>query len=394
MALDLTRNSKNGTVPCLPCCNYGYQSCACPTNERLNVIGGKNANGDNLNKSSPSNLVPFFIKDLFAGESSVANRFDRTDAVNQDGMLASSVSCYGALWTFLFPSTPKTLQAFVRFLDDIFEGKLIIDGVDSGWVSLEKTFANEFITTLQGEISGYQIISHSICVCRGDVTSPAYAYPPYMKETEKGVKPLFVTFEGLPAICGTNFELNKNYEQTPYPLRTQEDLKLYHSYFPVTGSGSARIGAEYENGPSWQLYFKLVFQSGVTTPLCSGKFLDISFSWVTDQYIIPINYVLPNIEVFGNKEAATGVALTITPNGNPAGTSNWEDKYLFTILPSLFLIAFPDFSFPIKLDLEPFYYEYTAYGYDRTQDDYNLLIKRNHSVYDGEVISPKVIITE
>lgn len=384
--LDLSRSSGTGIVPCLPCCNFGYQSCLCATNERLNIIGGKNQLGQDLDKKNPSNLVTFFVKDLFAGESSVANRYDRTDAINQDGMMAVSVYCENKLWTFSFASTPRTLTAFVRFYEDKFEGKLIIDGVDSGWVLLIKSFGNEYLTTLEGEISGYQIISHSACVCRGDGGNQSYFYTPYMKETEIGIKPLFVVFNNVPTVCGSSFTINNPYTNYPYPIRTAEDLADYHANFPVTGAGSVRYNSD------WHLNYKLVFQSGISTVFCNGKFLYMSFSWITDQYIVPLDYT--DYLHYGNKEAATFTALTTTPSGKPAGTSNWVEGLLLEPKPSVYIETIPDFSFPIKLDLEPFFYDFTGYGYDRTQDDYALFIKRNHSVYDGEIFSPRVTITE
>lgn len=398
--LDLSRSSGTGIVPCLPCCSTVYQSCSCPTNDRLNEIGGKNFRGENLDKKNPQNLVTFFIKNLFVGESPVANKSNRLDGINQDGMAATAVSCINNVWTFSFASTPRTLQAYVRFAEKKFEGKLVIDGVDSGWVLLTKNFGNEYLTTLTGEISGYQIISHSCCVCRGDVT-PSDFYPPYMKETQIRVKPFFVVFSGVPSVCGSDFEINKPVVDFPSILRNEQDLASYHQNYPVTGTKSVRAG------PNWDISFKFVFGSKNQTVYCNGLFLYMPFSWFCDRYIQPLDYT--DQSKYGNKEAATFTATTVTdPGGNPPGTTHWLNGgtwfFLAGIpanssnfpghLPDVFLLPFPDFSYPIKLDLEPFYYEYTAYGFDRSQDDYNLGLKINHTEYDGKIISPRVTITE
>jgi hypothetical protein len=398
MTLELLRNSRSEVVPCLPCCNTGYQNCACATNENLNTLGGKNANGQDLDKKNPGNLVTFFISDLFVGESWVANKNERTDGIYQDGMSASGVTCLDKVWSFTFPTTPQTLQAYVRFLSGIFEGRLVIDGVDSGWVELDKTFGSEYLTTLEGEISGYKIITHSFCICRGDSTSPGNSYPPNMKETQIGIKPFYVNIADLPAVCGSSFEINKASLVEPYPLRNAADLAIHHENYPITGSATVQAG------PDWYLNYVFTFGSQSLTVVCSGLILSIPFSWGVDAYTQAVGDYTDQSN-WGNKEAATFVAKTPTAyGGNPPGTTHWmngSNWHLYQGIPNgngrtpdVYLLPYPDFSYPIKIDFEPFYYEYTAYGFNRTKDDFNLGTKYNHTLYDGEIFSPKVIITE
>ena len=401
MTLDLTRNAKTAIVPCLPCCNTGYQNCACGVNEKLNTLGGKNANGETLDKSHPANFVTLFIKDLFVGESSVANKGERTDAIYQDGMAPTGVTCDDKVWTFSFPATPRTLQAQTRFYADKYEGRLVIDGVDSGWVELSKTYGTEYLTTLQGTISGFDIISHSMCVCRGDINSPGNVYPPDMKETSIGIKPYYVTFSGLPAHCGSSFRINKANLAEPYPLANGADLAIHHENYPISGALSVSAG------PDWHLDCIMTFSSQANYTACAGVTYSIAFGWTVDSYTRNGDYT--NQANYGNKAAATFTATTTTAyGGNPPGTTHWMNGGVWFLylgipalssnfpghLPDVSLLAIPDFSFPMKIDFEPFYYEYTAYGFDRSKTDYNLGIHYNHTSWDGEIFSPKVIITE
>jgi hypothetical protein len=402
MTLDLTRNARTAIVPCLPCCNTGYQNCACGVNEKLNTLGGKNASGQDLDKSHPANFVTLFIKDLFVGESSVANKGERTDSIFQDGMNAYSVTCSDKVWTFSFPVTPRTLQAQTRFYADRFEGRLVIDGVDSGWVELSKTYGSEYLTTLQGTISGFEIISHSVCQCRGDITSPGNIYPPHMKETDIGTRPYYATFEGLPAACtnisGNTFLFNRASTPVPAPLQNEADLAAFHANYPVAGYGSV------QNGPNWRADFKMVFSTSSIYVYCLGKIISVPFGWQTDAYF---NVGSGSDQaVVGNKSALTFTATTTTLTGQPAGTTHWLNYYPWNsfygipqtgsglIGPEVYLLEYPDFSYPIKIDFEPFYYEYTAYGHNGAVNDYGLSLNVNHSIYPGEIFSPKVIITE
>lgn len=402
MTLDLTRNARTAIVPCLPCCNTGYQNCACGTNEKLNTLGGKNASGQDLDKSQPANFVTLFIKDLFVGESSDANKSDRNDAIFQDGMNAYTVTCSDKVWTFAFSATPRTLEAQTRFYEGKYEGRLVIDGVDSGWVELSKTYGNEYLTTLQGTISGFDIISHSLCVCRGDISSPGNAYPPDMKETSIGTRPFYATIEGLPDACtnigGNVFRINKASVAEPYPLRNEVDLAIHHGNSPLAGSGSV------QNGPNWRADFRFVFTTASQYVYCKFKFLGIAFNWNCDSYILP--YDTTNQLLVGNKAALTFTATATTLTGKPAGTTHWDNYYPWYVYygipqsgngqagPDVYILEIPDFSYPMKIDFEPFYYEYTAYGYNRAVDDFGLNITYNHNSWNAQIFSPKVTITE
>ena len=382
MALGLTQNAGNNVIPCLPCCNFVYTECGCPTNERLNEIGQK----PEIEKSVSQKLVTFFIDDLFADESILHTQIHRNDALMKDGAAAYSVTCSTGensgdfIWTFNFERqyTPlpsgRTLSAQVRFnyASKTFDAKIILDGVDPDWSSAEKTFSNDYMTTLKGESAGLTFISHSICICNAG-SSPSTVYCPFVTNEQTGEKPIFVSFNGLPSCLKSDYEINLKYinpqltnQNFDLPLDNIE-LARWRVNYPVAGycSGIRDSSFSYET--------ILNFKSKSFAPYCLSSQIFFSFTWNPEVYT---GVSMQNLETIGNRQALTYTVIGENDYGFEIGTTiPWQGglNYLGVMgSPGYSINSWLSTAYDLIIDFEPLYINGKIFGLNYLDDYYNV----------------------
>lgn len=378
MTLGLTQNTGSNVIPCLPCCNFVYTECGCPTNNRLNEIGQK----PEIEKSVSQKLVTFFIDDLFANESLLHTQIHRNDALMKDGAAAYSVTCSGGenngdfIWNFGFTRqyTPlpsgRTLSAQVRFnySSKTFDAKIILDGVDPGWSPAVKTFSNDYMTTLKGESGGLTFISHSICTCNAG-SSPSTVYCPFVTNEQTGKKTIYVSFNGLPSCLKSDYEINLEYIDPQlsgpyYPLDNIE-LMRWRVNFPTAGACSGRRDS------NWAYNSVIAFRAKSFLPYCLSSQLFFSFSW--DPEVYTGFSVFNSVENLSNRQALTYTSINENSGFQVGTTAPWE-----TGLNTLSVLGSPAYginswistAYDLIIDFEPIFISGKIMGLNYIDDDW------------------------
>lgn len=382
MALGLTRNAGSNVIPCLPCCNFVYTECGCPTNNRLNEIGQK----PNINKSQPMKLVTFFIDDLFSDVSSFHTLEGRNDALIKNGAAAYSVTCSAGqhngdfIWDFGFSRqytplpTGRTLNAQVRFnyASKTFDAKIILDGVDPGWSSVTKTFSNDYMATLKGESNGLTFISHSMCLCYDPSSSLASRYCPFITDAQSGEKTLYVIFSGLPGCLKSDYEINKKYvdPQIPvgqaFPLNNAE-LARWRINYPNAGNCSGKYN------DNWNYQSIISFKAQEIVPFCDGSQLFFYFYWEPETYTGYIVQYSLSIDNLSNRGALTFTATNANSGYEVGTTVPWDLglNYLsLFVKPQYGISSWLSTAYDMVIDYEPIFISGKIMGNNWIDNDY------------------------
>lgn len=382
MALGLTQNAGSNVIPCLPCCNFVYTECGCPTNNRLNEIGQK----PEIEKSVSQKLVTFFIDDLFANESLLHTQIHRNDALMKDGAAAYSVTCSAGehsgdfIWFFNFERqynplpNGRTLSAQVRFnyVSKTFDAKIILDGVDPDWSPAVKTFSNDYMTTLKGESNGLTFISHSICICNAG-SSPSTVYCPFVTNEQTGEKTIYVSFNGLPACLKSDYEINLKFinpqltnQNFDLPLNNVE-LARWRINYPTAGSCSGISDSSFSYNSV------ICFRAKSFVPYCLSSQIFFQFVWNPENYT-GISYA--NIETIGNREALTFTVIGENYYGFEIGkTIPWQvGQNVLSLLPypGYSINSWLSTAYDLIIDFDPLFITGKIMGNNKIDDYYNV----------------------
>lgn len=307
MALNLTQNSKNGIVSCLPCC--------------FGLLDGGCKNGNTLK-------THLFTFNVFPDNPNCVST-TRNDNYNSSGLGGDmSGANFNEGYVFSHAGTVTdpnhTIITEIRFnLDQTWSGRSNIDNSGfTDWEPLTRSFSNEIMFRVTGTIAGNEILMHGFCSC------DLYHYDAYFVGayyyTALG-KTYYVTVDGLPD-CWQSITNSFSFTHTMPP-----------SVEPVTvGKCSGQLPLFYGN-----YSFDQFVEMNQAAVICNN-------GW---PILLIIYYFKPD-----------AVLTNIDDPLRPAGdTINYNIGLFLSTPPNVM-----DLSFPMTFDLEPFYF----HGRSRVDGDW------------------------
>ena len=301
MTLNLTKNTKSETVPCLPCCFGVLDGCSCSDN-------------------SVNLKTHLFTKDLFSDHPDY-NAATRNDVYSASG-IGGEMTCGSTVEGTVFYQSGSTVSPSHSYateirnnIDGTWEGRSNIDGAGfTEWVELEKTYSNENMFRIEGTIAGYEILLHGFCLCSLTYNDYGNHFTDYYYLVPG--KPLFATVTGLPS-CFSSVT-------NSFPFTTGVNA-------PVTVGQCTGLISTSTNGAHLYSYDTMT-QMEQAAILCSSGFPILFIKYNTESSLYGANVSDPSY--------AVGTARVVGDNN--VISVNLTQSQL-------------DLSSPLTFDLNPFF---------------------------------------